>query len=186
MILVTTGTHVQPFDRLVRAAEQVALAVDEEVVVQRGASKEPAPHCRVVDLLPWSELEALMGQARVVVCHTGPATVFQAASHGHVPVVVPRSASHGEHVDDHQRWFASWLRDKVDLVEDPAELVEAVTRHEDRVRGLAPLRSSPEEIAATADQMASLVRQVARRSPRSYNAMNALVSLFQRKRRSDR
>ncbi len=125
MILVLTGTHEQPFDRLVRAAEVVARDTGEEVVVQRGTSREPAPHCRVVDLLPHGEVLELMARARVVITHGGPATILEAARHGR-PVVVPRDPAFGEHVDDHQLRFCRRLQDRVHLVVDPQDLVQLV------------------------------------------------------------
>lgn len=157
MILVTVGTHPQPFDRLVRAAEALAVSLGEEVVVQRGASRVPTPHCRSVNLLPHGELLALMERARLVVCHTGPSTLMQALDRGHVPVVVPRSHLHGEHVDGHQLGFARHLRGYVHVVEDPAELTEAVRRHEDVAARVRPLRARPAEIEATSFRFAALV-----------------------------
>ncbi|MBW1879707.1 MAG: hypothetical protein JRI25_21800 [Deltaproteobacteria bacterium] len=126
MILFTVGTHDAPFDRLVAAAECVASRTEEQVVVQRGASRVPTPHCTVHDYLPPSRFEALVKEARVVVTHAGPGSVLTALSAGHAPYVVPRMARYGEHVDDHQVRFLRRIAGRIHPVEDPEELPEAL------------------------------------------------------------
>jgi hypothetical protein len=41
----------------------------------------------------------------VIVCHGGPSTIAEAWTRGRMPIVVPRLARLGEHVDDHQAEF---------------------------------------------------------------------------------
>lgn len=88
MILTLTGTHPQPFTRLVDAVN--ALHTDEERIIQHGTT------------LPFTRVLQLMQQARVIITHAGTATVMQSLSLGKIPVVAPRLARYGEHVDDHQ------------------------------------------------------------------------------------
>jgi UDP-N-acetylglucosamine transferase subunit ALG13 len=126
MILVTTGTNEQPFDRLVRAAAD--LARREEAFVQYGASREPHGPGEWVEFLSFDELAARMREARVVVCHAGVGSVMLARRCGHRPVVVPRRVALGEAVDDHQlqlgrRLHAAGL---VTLVEDERDLPAVV------------------------------------------------------------
>jgi UDP-N-acetylglucosamine transferase subunit ALG13 len=58
------------------------------------------------------ELEAAVGSAAVVVCHGGAGIISSALAAGRRPIVVPRRAALGEHVDDHQyqltRKLADW------------------------------------------------------------------------------
>ncbi|HHO50530.1 MAG TPA: hypothetical protein ENK18_06555 [Deltaproteobacteria bacterium] len=131
MILVATGTHHQPFDRLVAAADAVAAVMAEPVVLQRGCSTRPAPHCEVHDLLPPGAFEALVGRARVVVLHGGSSSFLQARALGHRPILVPRRPELGEHIDDHQLRFARSLGDAIVWAE-PGALLEAV-QHGTRV-----------------------------------------------------
>lgn len=123
MILVTVGTHPDPFDRLVRAAER--LAGEEEVIVQRGTSRLQPAGCRVVDLVAPEVLADWAAQARVVIGHAGPGTLALAWDAGKVPVVVPRDPRHGEHVDDHQLRTAARLGDTA-WVTGPEALPEAL------------------------------------------------------------
>lgn len=89
MILTLTGTHAQPFTRLIAAVE--ALRTDEERITQHGPG-----------LMPYARVQELMQQARVIITHAGTATVMQCLALGKVPVVAPRLANFGEHVDNHQ------------------------------------------------------------------------------------
>src|SRR5689334_12464100 len=100
MILVTTGTNEQPFDRLVRAA--AALQTDEPVVVQYGASRAVEPRDGWVDFLPYDELLDTARRARVVVSHAGVGSILMARGGGKTAVVMPRRHALGEAVDDHQ------------------------------------------------------------------------------------
>jgi len=139
MILVTVGTHVDPFDRLVVAVERWSDEHEERVVLQRGSSRVSTPSCEARDWMSPDELAGHLDVARVVVCHAGPATLFEAWDRGHVPVVVPRDPAMGEHVDDHQIRFASRLGERARVLNPGGDL--------------------------TALLSAELARQVSRRAP---------------------
>jgi len=120
-ILVALGTGPHPFDRLVRGAETLA-AAGHDVLVQHGVSRAPRG-CRAVPQLAPDRFRDALQCASVVVVHGGMASRSEAAALGRVPLVVPRRAHLGEHVDDHQ-WDAC-RRDGARVV-DPERLVEEV------------------------------------------------------------
>jgi UDP-N-acetylglucosamine transferase subunit ALG13 len=126
MILVTLGTNEQPFDRLVRAAAE--LEVDEPLLVQYGASREPHGRGEWVDFVTFDELAAAMRSASVVVSHAGVGSIMLARRCGKRAVVVPRRRALGEAVDDHQVHLARRLErlGVVTVVEDTAELAAAI------------------------------------------------------------
>jgi UDP-N-acetylglucosamine transferase subunit ALG13 len=101
VILVTVGTHHQPFTRLIRALRSLP---SDELVVQYGHSPPPAwgSAQQAVPFLAYDQLAALMDAADVVVTHAGVGSVLTALRMGHTPIVVPRLARFNEHVDDHQ------------------------------------------------------------------------------------
>jgi UDP-N-acetylglucosamine transferase subunit ALG13 len=73
-----------------------------------------------------------MRTARAVVTHAGVGSVLTAFSAGKRPIVVPRLASLGEAIDDHQLVFARRLFQAglVTLADDETNLTEAlVGRH---------------------------------------------------------
>ena len=139
MILVTAGTLHFPFERLLRAVDE--LPGDEELVVQSRAPGMRPARARCVEDLPYDELVAEVRRARVVVCHAGVGSVLTALEGGKRPVVVPRLERYGEAVDDHQLAFGRKLAEAglVTLVEDLTRLAEAVA---------APAAPLPEERGA--------------------------------------
>lgn len=106
-VVVVVGTDHHPFDRLINwVNEWLATHADQtgRFFVQWGTASV-RPDCQGVQFLGADELATLMDQADVIVCHGGPATVSEAWARGRKPVVVPRLARLGEHVDDHQADF---------------------------------------------------------------------------------
>jgi UDP-N-acetylglucosamine transferase subunit ALG13 len=108
MILVTVGTDHHPFDRLVRWIEQWPARSMADVVVQHGTVR-PIASAECHAFLDPTHMSDLLGKADVVVCAAGPGTVMSARRAGIRPLVVPRTAALGEHVDDHQQSFARHL-----------------------------------------------------------------------------
>ena len=142
MIFVTVGTHGDPFDRLIRAAEALARS-GHQVVLQRGTSRVPAPSCEVQDFLTPEQMSRHIAAARIVVTHGGPASILEVPG---VPIVVPRRAKYGEHVDDHQVRFVAHIHHRAHVLDDPADLIVAVARHPEFAANLgdSPPRRSAE------------------------------------------
>lgn len=107
MIFVTVGTHEQPFDRLVRAVDGLVAngAIAEPVFMQTGYCTYEPERCWWARFVPAAEMRERMEAADVVVTHGGPSSFVEAIAAGKVPVVVPRRAEFGEHVNDHQEAF---------------------------------------------------------------------------------
>ena len=109
-VFVTVGTDHHPFDRLVRWVDGWLEANPGRVrcTVQAGTAETPraADHVGYVSV---QRMEMLMSEADAVICHGGPGAIAASRGSGIRPIVVPRSVKLGEHVDDHQRWFARRL-----------------------------------------------------------------------------
>jgi UDP-N-acetylglucosamine transferase subunit ALG13 len=182
LIFATVGTDVHPFDRM---AEWVDGWIAHEgkgtarCFMQSGTSKPPA-HAEHSPYLGYEEMESLVNEATVVVCHGGPGTIMLAASLGKMPIVMPRSAAMGEHIDDHQvafckriaadgaillAWTEEEFRSHVELVlsgealpqrsMSDADPAAATARFEQLVNGLFAPRTdaiSPIEIPARGRQ----------------------------------
>ncbi len=114
-VFVTLGT-IKPY-RFGRLVERVAaiLPPHVEVVWQLGVT-EPPPGLRgtVHQQLSAADFAAEIRRADVVITHSGVGSVINLLESGIFPVVVPRRAAHGEHVDDHQKEIAE-LVGNVDL-----------------------------------------------------------------------
>lgn len=131
MIFVTVGTHEQPFDRLVRAVDELEAngAIGEPVFIQTGYCTYEPKHCEWARFVPAPEMRSRMEVADVVVTHGGPSSIIEAMAAGKVPVVVPRRAGFGEHVNDHQIDFVREVAETkggIVPVYEVAELLAAI------------------------------------------------------------
>ena len=110
-IVVTVGTDHHPFDRLIRwINDWLAQHPDRasDFFVQSGAASV-IPACPSARFLEAAQLNALLDEADVMVCHGGPGSIADAWARGQVPIVVPRLRRLGEVVDDHQVDFCRKL-----------------------------------------------------------------------------
>ncbi|MDX6649420.1 MAG: UDP-N-acetylglucosamine--N-acetylmuramyl-(pentapeptide) pyrophosphoryl-undecaprenol [Solirubrobacteraceae bacterium] len=101
---IATGTHGQPFDRLLRLADEAAQAglLPEPIVAQGGPATYRPRAFDVVPSLQPEEVRRAIGSSAVVVSHGGSGLVSLALRCGRRPLVLPRLREHGEHLDDHQ------------------------------------------------------------------------------------
>ena len=89
-----------------------------------------------------------VSEADLVVAHAGVGSALMALDAGHCPVLLPRRANHGEHVDDHQILLAGELnRRGLALARDPdalttSDLRRAMARATTTVGRTAPVRLS--------------------------------------------
>jgi UDP-N-acetylglucosamine transferase subunit ALG13 len=145
MIFVTVGSSKSPFDRLLRAIDTASF--DEDIVVQHGVSSVRPRHTECVDFLDFDAFVARIEQARVVITHAGVGSIMTSLAHGKRPVVLPRRASFGEAVDDHQLPFARRAGELglVELVEAEQDIGEAIRGHSG-ASGAAAAAQSPIEI----------------------------------------
>lgn len=107
-VVVTLGTIDYPFDRLVRRLAEI-LPADVDVYWQLGDTHVEPPSGAVTGMARADELRAEIADADVVIAHAGVGSALGALETGHSPVLVPRRAAHGEHVDDHQEQIAGEL-----------------------------------------------------------------------------
>lgn len=111
-VALTVGSIRFPFTRLIDRLLKV-LPDDAEVVLWQ-VGTTPSPNGRIPvrkSVQPWHLMSAY-ATADVVVCHAGVGSTLEALDSGHCPIVVPRRARHGEHVDDHQVALADELSER--------------------------------------------------------------------------
>lgn len=132
--VVTVGTQEgYPFGRLYDALLPL-LADCDEVLWQTGDQDVSGWGIEGRARVPHDELNAAIGEADVVVAHSGTGSAIAAFEQGKFPVLVPRSARHGEHIDEHQNQIAlemqrrdlAFLRTPGEL--DHETLIEAARR----------------------------------------------------------
>ncbi len=102
MIFVTTGTQL-PFDRLLRAIDEIAPDLGKEEIVVQTIKGSYVPHnIKVIEYLCSAEYKNIMSQARLIVSHAGTGTIISALMLKKPIIVMPRCASLGEHRNEHQ------------------------------------------------------------------------------------
>jgi len=125
MIFITVGTTAFPFDRMVEAAKGLIKSrkKNETIIFQHGNTICDIREKNVFlyKSLPFPEMEQYIRQARIIVTHGGPATIYQTLAVGKTPYVLPREKRYYEHVDDHQVYFCRYLfnRHIIKLVKPP-------------------------------------------------------------------
>ncbi|MCB0919406.1 MAG: glycosyl transferase family 28 [Actinobacteria bacterium] len=108
-VLVTVGTDVHRFDRLMDWSEGLLARKDDvTLVVQHGTSR-PVPGAENTEMMTGDRFAEELQRADLVIAQGGPGGIMEARSAGRMPVVVPRRAEFDEHVDNHQVIFASLL-----------------------------------------------------------------------------
>lgn len=113
-VFVTLGT-IKPyrFDRLVDALLAV-LPSDAEVIWQMGVTQRDGLPGEVHSTLTSEQFCSAVRESDIVISHAGVGSAMQILDLGKCPVLVPRRAAAGEHVDDHQTQIARELA-KLDL-----------------------------------------------------------------------
>jgi UDP-N-acetylglucosamine--N-acetylmuramyl-(pentapeptide) pyrophosphoryl-undecaprenol N-acetylglucosamine transferase len=109
-VVVTAGTtDSYGFRRLFERTASL-LPASAEVLWQVGSSDVSGLGLRDPRAtVPTEELAQAIAEADLVITHAGAGSALTALEAGHFPIMVPREASHGEHVDDHQQQVAREL-----------------------------------------------------------------------------
>ena len=102
MILVTVGTHILGFDRLVKKMDDIASKINEEVIIQIGHTSYKPKYAKYFEFKNYQDMEQLIKGARVIVTHGGAGTILTALTEGKTVISVPRLKEYNEVLVDHQ------------------------------------------------------------------------------------
>jgi len=113
MIFVITGTQKFEFNRLLKAMDGLLAnkKITDKVFAQTGYSTYIPQNYEYSGYLSMSEFDKYIGEASLIVCHSGAATINTALKAGKIVIVVPRLQIFNEHVDDHQLEIAKKYSD---------------------------------------------------------------------------
>lgn len=153
-------------ERLVVALDEYARdRSSEEVIIQAGVACDVVHYATAVSFAADAQIQRWTREARIIVSHGGPTLLLGLVDAGLVPVVMPREHRFGEHVDDHQLRFASFLADRqlIILVRSGAELKVALDRFDEHTPAAVPLEPADASRAtALIDQLVTELFQSAR------------------------
>ena len=150
MIFVTVGTHEQPFNRLVKAVDELKRdgVITEDVIIQTGFSTYEPKYCQWSKLIPYQQMIKNVEDARIVITHGGPASFIMSLQIGKTPIVVPRQHQYNEHVNDHQVEFARNVAQRMGTiipVEDISDLGKIIKNYDEIVANMGHGMSSNNE-----------------------------------------
>lgn len=112
MIFVTLGTQKFQMNRLMKAVDDLAPEMNEEIYIQSGNSTYKPEHCTAQAFMSPEEYKNKIESCSLLITHAGVGTIITGLD-AHKPViVVPRLASMHEHVDDHQIQIAEAFSSK--------------------------------------------------------------------------
>lgn len=101
MILVTVGTQL-PFDRLIKAVDEIAPSLSCKVVAQIGEGTYQPRNIEWHKFIAPVMFDELFEATDLAVSHAGIGSVLTARRHGKPIILFPRRAANGEHRNDHQ------------------------------------------------------------------------------------
>jgi UDP-N-acetylglucosamine transferase subunit ALG13 len=131
LLFATVGATL-PFDRLVNSVANLKARglIPERVIAQVGIGGAKPPGVEAVETLRFEEIQQLLKEADIVVCHGGTGSLITALREGCRVVSMPRLFELGEHYDNHQ-----------------AEITEAFVK-----RGLIGMAKSEDELMAALEE----------------------------------
>jgi UDP-N-acetylglucosamine transferase subunit ALG13 len=158
LLFATVGATL-PFDRLVDsvAALKAEGAIPERVIMQTGEGGHAPDGLEVSETLPFDQVQSILRDARIVVCHGGTGSLITALRQGCQVIAMPRLSSLGEHYDDHQAEITAAFaaRGLVLVANTPEELRQALA--EARVRKPVLATTDPQALLAYLEaQLANL------------------------------
>ena len=102
-------------------------------MIQTVYSTYEPKYCSFQKLLPYSQMEQYIRDARIIITHGGPASFISALQVGKTPIVVPRKSELNEHVNDHQVDFSRQVaqrKNNILVVEDIEDLKDLIVNYD--------------------------------------------------------
>ena len=152
MILVTLGTQNNSFHRLLEEVQKCIdkKIIDEEVVVQAGATKFESKDMKIFGLIPFEELTKYIEQANFIITHGGVGSIVTCLKRNKKVIVVPRYHKYGEHVNDHQLQIVETF--------DGQGFIKGIQRVEDLEKAIKELPDfKPEKFTSNTQNVINIV-----------------------------
>jgi UDP-N-acetylglucosamine transferase subunit ALG13 len=104
MIFIMVGTHIQPFNRLLKEIDSLIenKIITEETIAQIGNSTYIPKNYKYERFFPEEDRNKLLKNSRLIITHAGAGCIIDSLMVGKIPIVVPRLKKYGEHNNDHQ------------------------------------------------------------------------------------
>ena len=131
---ISVGNAKQAYPRFLSLIEQVVDLLSAPVLLQVGHNTYSHAHLECVDFLSMPEFQQRIQQSDLLILHGGAGSIITALRYGRIPIVIPRRAGIGEHIDDHQVEFVTELSKsgRILVAEDIQTLRRAITDYPDK------------------------------------------------------
>jgi len=149
MIYITLGTSPYPFPRLLQEVDIILEKIrsKEKVIAQIGCTQYTFKYKNVKTYseIPFDQNIRYVQKARLVICHAGCGTIMQCIFVSKkIPFVVAREKKYREHIDDHQKYFARYMKknnsieteDLIKYIRFPKDTQKTGASHQEIVRNL--------------------------------------------------
>ena len=159
MIFVTVGNSIKgvEFYRLIRQIDDIAGELGEEVIAQIGFIEEQPKNMKWFPYLNFMEILKYFEEASLIIGHGGVGTVINAIAYKKPLILVPRSSTQGEHIDDHQMELARNLKgvEGIFVVDDIEELKPTILK----VRQLVEDKTMEPRFSPERTKLLSFIRE---------------------------
>lgn len=165
MIFVTVGTHEQPFNRLIQKVDGLKRdgVITEDVIMQTGFSTYEPNYCTYSKFYPYSEIQQMVKDARIVITHGGPSSFIMPLQIGKIPIVVPRQKDFNEHVNNHQVEFAEAVKERygnIIVVENIDDLENVIANYDAIVKTMQDKAAALENNAKFVSKLEKIADQL--------------------------
>lgn len=165
LLFATVGATLA-FPRLVASVVEARDrgAIAERIVIQVGEGA-PAPEgMEAHETLPFADVQALLKDASIVICHGGTGSLITALRQGCHVIAIPRLADLGEHYDDHQAEITEAFQQRglIQVANSVDELCQALADTKSRPRVSAT--TEPAALMAFLDERLASIRAKRRRA----------------------
>jgi len=124
MIFVTIGTQ-EPFDRLIKAIDELVPALENEEFIVQAPLKDYRPiNFKTIDFMDPQQFRKNMESASLIISHAGMGTILSAMTGQKALLIMPRLVKYGEHRNEHQLATAKIFKslNYINVAENVAEL----------------------------------------------------------------
>jgi beta-1,4-N-acetylglucosaminyltransferase len=150
---VSVGNAIQPFGRLIDAVTRIRQQLPAPLVIQHGHTPlQASTEYTASPFMNMDEFAEQMASSDLLILHAGAGSLIHALQAGKVPVVMPRRAVFGEHIDDHQLDLSRALEreQRIVVVSQPECLLDAVSQ----------AMSAQQQLKVRSKQIPEIVKQV--------------------------
>lgn len=130
LILVITGTDKKPFNRLIKAVDEIAKLNRYDFLIQKGYSTYSPNHCKYFDFCKNKDFLSYTESADLIISQVGFGSIGHCIKFNKPVILVPKEHKYGES-SDKQYELAEYMageHDSIICVRDVALLPDAIER----------------------------------------------------------